>query len=45
MATVLVTGANRGPDESAAALVRLFDRLGRPETGRFFDRHGRELPW
>ena len=34
-----------GPDESAAALVRLLDRLGRPETGRFFDRHGRELPW
>lgn len=34
-----------GPAESAAALVELIDRTGRGETGRFLDRHGRELPW
>lgn len=59
MATVLVTGANRGiglgfaragrgeigPAESAAALVELIDRTGGAESGRFLDRHGRELPW
>lgn len=36
---------NVEPEESAAALVRLIDRAGRGESGRFFDRHGRELPW
>jgi NAD(P)-dependent dehydrogenase (short-subunit alcohol dehydrogenase family) len=34
-----------GPAESAAALVALIDRTGGAETGRFLDRHGRELPW
>lgn len=34
-----------GPAESAAALVELIDRTGGAETGRFLDRHGRELPW
>lgn len=34
-----------GPDESAAALVELIGRTGRGETGRFLDRHGRELAW
>ncbi|HEX2163202.1 MAG TPA: SDR family oxidoreductase [Thermoanaerobaculia bacterium] len=33
------------PDEAAAALVALIDGAGRRETGRFFDRHGREIPW
>lgn len=43
--TRMSPAGNVEPEESAAALVRLIDRAGRGESGRFFDRHGRELPW
>lgn len=33
------------PQEAAADLVRVFDRVDRSMSGRFFDRHGEELPW
>jgi NAD(P)-dependent dehydrogenase (short-subunit alcohol dehydrogenase family) len=34
-----------GPDEAAAALVAVLDRVGRAESGRFLDRHGDDIPW
>ena len=33
------------PDESVADLVQLIDRVDQAMSGRFFDRHGQELPW
>lgn len=33
------------PEESTGDLVDLIDRVDRSMSGRFFDRHGKELPW
>lgn len=38
-------GATITADESAAQLVALFDRLGLPDTGKFFSRRGEIFPW
>lgn len=32
-------------EESVADLVQLIDRIDRSMSGRFYDRHGKELPW
>lgn len=33
------------PDEAATALLRVIDRLGPDDSGRFLDGQGRTLPW
>jgi NAD(P)-dependent dehydrogenase (short-subunit alcohol dehydrogenase family) len=38
-------GAPISPEESVTAILRLIDRLTPSNTGRFFDRHGKEVPW
>jgi len=39
------TGADVTPQEAAAALLRVIERAGADDSGRFFDRHGVPLPW
>ena len=38
-------GASLSPDESAAAMLDVIDRLKPSDTGRFFDYRGKPMPW
>lgn len=38
-------GASLSPDESAAAMLDVIDRLKPSDTGRFFDYRGKPTPW
>ena len=38
-------GASVSPDDSVAAMLRVIDRLAPSDTGRFLDRHGKDIPW
>jgi len=38
-------GASISPDDSVAAMLKLIDRLAPSDTGRFLDRHGKQMPW
>jgi NAD(P)-dependent dehydrogenase (short-subunit alcohol dehydrogenase family) len=38
-------GASVSPDDSVATMLDVIDRLKPSDTGRFLDRHGKDLPW
>ena len=38
-------GATTTPTDAVAAMIRIIDRLGPDESGRFFHANGTELPW
>ena len=38
-------GASLSPDQSVAAMLKVIDRLGPKDTGRFLDQHGKDVPW
>jgi len=38
-------GASVSPDDSVVAMLDVIDRLKPSDTGRFLDRHGKDLPW
>jgi hypothetical protein len=38
-------GATLSPEDSAAAMLRVIDRLTLQDTGRFLDRHGKDMAW
>jgi len=38
-------GASISPDDSVAAMLKVIDRLAPSDTGRFLDRHGKDIPW
>jgi NAD(P)-dependent dehydrogenase (short-subunit alcohol dehydrogenase family) len=38
-------GASISPDDSVAAMLKVIDRLKPSDTGRFLDRHGKDIPW
>jgi len=38
-------GASVSPADSVAAMLKVIDRLAPSDTGRFLDRHGKDIPW
>jgi NAD(P)-dependent dehydrogenase (short-subunit alcohol dehydrogenase family) len=39
------SGATLSPDESVAAMLKVLDRVGPKDTGRFYDQRGKPVPW
>jgi NAD(P)-dependent dehydrogenase (short-subunit alcohol dehydrogenase family) len=39
------SGATLSPEDSVAAMLRVIDRLSLKDTGRFLDRHGKDIAW
>ncbi|HEY3122795.1 MAG TPA: SDR family oxidoreductase [Thermoanaerobaculia bacterium] len=38
-------GASISSDDSVVAMLKVIDRLAPSDTGRFLDRHGKQIPW
>ncbi len=38
-------GATLSPEDSVAAMLKVIDRLSPKDTGRFLDRHGKDMAW
>lgn len=38
-------GATLSPEDSVAAMLKVIDGLSPKDTGRFLDRHGKDMPW
>jgi NAD(P)-dependent dehydrogenase (short-subunit alcohol dehydrogenase family) len=39
------SGAPLSPDESVAAMLKVLDKVGPKDTGRFYDQRGKPVPW
>ncbi len=39
------SGATLSAEDSVAAMLKVIDRLSPRDTGRFLDRHGKDMAW